>query len=420
MNKKLIAVAIAGAFAAPAVAFAQSNTVNIYGTFNVEYGFSKGDGAALDPKVTGQSKSFNSSDAWNSGASNIGIKAEEKLGGGMSAFVQCESDIRFLAGAGAAGSLCDRNSAIGLKGGFGSVYAGNWDSPLKQAVGMTRMLGDTGWLGVTHLLLASGSSVTTPAVTGLTGTPAFAFDAVAKSKVSGTFSDRTGNSFNYDSPSFGGLQINLQTTTTAGDVGKAYAGTSGRANSMNVLYSKGPMKAALGYTKKDDNAATGGFDGAKDEAWTLGVSYNFGAPRIGFTYADMKVSGVAGNVTLAAVADGELDSALVGPGNETKRTVWSLAGEYDLPGPHSLWAGYTKAGDAKTRTAAGVVGGADTGATEIQIGYKNTLSKRTFAAIGYGRVNNDTNGKESVAGKLTPTVGDKSSSVINLQLSHKF
>ena len=78
MKQKLIAVAVAGAFAAPAVAFAQASTVNIYGYINAEYGF-----AQRADTATSQKPGF---DGLISPASYIGFKGEEKLGGGMSAW----------------------------------------------------------------------------------------------------------------------------------------------------------------------------------------------------------------------------------------------------------------------------------------------------------------------------------------------
>ncbi len=182
MNKKLIAVAVAGAFAAPAVAFAQGSTVQIYGTLNAEYGFAKGVN-----KAAGKTNSF---DGLNSSASNIGFKGEEKLGGGMSAFFQCETDVKFLKGdlTDSAGVWCDRNSAVGLKGGFGSFFIGTWDSPVKQVVAGSRILGETGWHGVQGFLISNGG--------------AFA----------GSFSTRNTNTLNYNSPNFSGFQVNAQTT----------------------------------------------------------------------------------------------------------------------------------------------------------------------------------------------------------------
>ena len=85
MNKKLMAVAVAGALAAPALAFAQASTVQIYGKITYEYGIAdQGNGR---PNVDY---------ADSPGGSAIGFKGEEKLGGGLSAWFQCESsaDVR--------------------------------------------------------------------------------------------------------------------------------------------------------------------------------------------------------------------------------------------------------------------------------------------------------------------------------------
>ncbi len=87
MNKKLMAVAVAGALAAPALAFAQASTVQIYGKMTYEYGIA--DAGASRPNVDY---------ADTPGGSAIGFKGEEKLGGGLSAWFQCESsaDVRAM------------------------------------------------------------------------------------------------------------------------------------------------------------------------------------------------------------------------------------------------------------------------------------------------------------------------------------
>ncbi len=389
MNKKLMAVAIAGVFAAPAVALAQNSTVQIYGTFGVEYGFYKGDKSA--------GVSYHSTDAVKSGASNFGIKGSEKLGGGLSAYFQCESDVAFLNGSGGTGSLCGRNSALGIQGGFGKVYYGTWDSPLKQAVGLTRLLNDTGPLGVTHTLLSIGRK-TNDTVTSTLILGGVATAVTTSITPMATFSDRPGNSFNYDSPVFSGFQVNLQTTAKNGALKtvSTATGVEGRANSFNLLYSGGPIKAAIAHTVRDDNMAAGGDANDKDKATTFGLAYSLGKAVIGLTHADME-SKLGGGVTTL------------------ERKVWNLAVTYDLPGPHSVWAGYTKNGKISTNGVSN-----DSGSNQFQIGYKNTLSKRTFAAIGYGRVSNDSAGTDSIGGHLEPSGGGRSSSVVSLQLSHKF
>ena len=98
MNKKLMAAAVAGALAVPAgAAMAQTSSVQIYGLFNVEYA------PWVDQPNTGAAPgtSRTTVDALNSGASRIGFRGQEKLGGSLTAWFQCETDVRFLRAVGA-------------------------------------------------------------------------------------------------------------------------------------------------------------------------------------------------------------------------------------------------------------------------------------------------------------------------------
>jgi len=352
MNKKLMAVAVAGALAAPAMAFAQTT---IYGSFNAEYGIY----SAPDSTVNN-----NNWDGLNSGASNIGFKGEEKLAGGMAAFYQCESDVRFMSGSGrTSGSICDRNSAVGLKGGFGAVSIGTWDSPQKIAVGKTRITADTGWLGVTHILWNE--------------------------------SNRNANSINYSLPDFGGLSIDLQTTTTNAASGTTGDGKKGRNSGANAVYTKGPLVLALGYTGKSDNAASGTINGAKDTAYSFGGAYTFGPAKVGLTYVSEKQEAGA---------------------NETKSSGYNLAGSWELGGGNNIWAGYTKRDANKLNGTKQNDGG-----SEIQVGFGHDLSKRTLVAVGYGKVANDDNGTYTVGGTAsTGVIAGNGSSVFTLQVKHNF
>ena len=95
-----MAVAVAGALVAPAASAQSSAVLNYglqiygllnYGLLNMEYGF-------VNQPDTAAGLGRSNVDALNSGASRIGFKGEEKLAGGLSAFWQCESDVRFLGG----------------------------------------------------------------------------------------------------------------------------------------------------------------------------------------------------------------------------------------------------------------------------------------------------------------------------------
>lgn len=361
MNKKLIALAVAGVFAAPAVALAQTT---IYGSFNAEYGF------VSAPNRTAPAADSNNFDGFDSGASNIGFKGSEKLGGGTSVFYQCESDVRFLAGATTtSGTICGRNSAIGLKGAWGNFFVGTWDSPQKLAVGKTRMLADTGFLGVTHMT----------------------FDA---------FSNRNTYSINYHSQSMGGFQVLAQTTSTNAANGTNTPGTKGRLTSLGAIYARGPLGLALGYTAADDNRSDGGANGDKDTAISLGGTYTFGPVKLGVTHYDQEMKVAATAITV-----------------EQKNL--NLAVQYSLSGANSILAGYTQAGDIKTTGAVTP----NNGAKEYQVSFIHKMSKRTTTAVGYARLKNDGAGAIYTVGNRTSATGQAvggKSSVITVQLKHAF
>ena len=105
MHKKLIAAAVSGLLAAPVVAQAQS-TVQIYGVAEWGYGvLEQGNGR---PRV----------DYNEVTGSYLGFRGTESLGGGLSAWFQCETtmDIRAFDQTG----LCSRNTELSAKPGAAS------------------------------------------------------------------------------------------------------------------------------------------------------------------------------------------------------------------------------------------------------------------------------------------------------------
>jgi predicted porin len=375
MNKKLMAVAVAAALAAPAVALAQTT---IYGKFNAEYGFvSQMD----DPAGI----SRNSADGFNSGASNIGLKGEEKLGGGMSAWYQCETRARFgvdTSPTQAASGICDRNSALGLKGGFGNFFVGRWDTAMEDASGTTRVVGSTGYQGVQHMLTEDQGQF------GI------------------SFAQRVQNSFNYNSPNFGGFTVGLSTTTTGaalntGAGAAAQAVKEGRIYSMNAKYAAGPLAAYGGYERHDDNQALvsgGAIDGASEHMFTFGASYVFGPVKVAMVYTDV-------DADVTATTD-------------VSRKTWQLAGDWKITGPGTIRVAYTSADDFKG-SAAGAAAD-DQGAQQYQIHYIHALSKRTSAAVYYVKVDNDTNGVYNFHGFNSTVKPGDSASAFAFQLTHSF
>src|SRR3954467_13153274 len=144
MNKKLIALAIAGACVAPAAMAQTANPVTLYGRVYVtlEQVQAKGSNPTNAAEVSSRTRVSDQS-------SLLGVRGTEDLGGGLKAFFQLETGFKpdennttFAA----------RNSAVGLQGGFGSVLLGRWDTPWKTATIAVDPYGDLTLGGITGVL----------------------------------------------------------------------------------------------------------------------------------------------------------------------------------------------------------------------------------------------------------------------------
>src|SRR3954462_13527144 len=122
MQKKLLTMAVAGALAAPCIALAQSS-VEVYGTINMAAGYFKySQGTAANTPAVSK---------WDvaQGASNVGVRGRETLGGGLSAWFQIETNTPMERSNDIAITPASRNSAVGLQGNFGNVFIGQWTTP---------------------------------------------------------------------------------------------------------------------------------------------------------------------------------------------------------------------------------------------------------------------------------------------------
>jgi predicted porin len=129
MNKTLIAMAVAGVMAAPMAAQADAT---VYGKIHVS--IDSGDTGGND--VAGQDASGL---WWQSNSSRIGFKGSEDLGGNLKAVWQLESNASFGSGSTSWGQ---RNSYVGLAGGWGSVIGGKHDTPFKTMGRKFDLFGD--------------------------------------------------------------------------------------------------------------------------------------------------------------------------------------------------------------------------------------------------------------------------------------
>ncbi len=134
MNKKIIALAVAAAFSAPAFA-----DVTVYGRAHLSLDSNSGNAAATTTAGTKNGLNLTSN------ASRLGFKGTEDLANGLKAVYQLETEV---SGTGAASStnstglfVTQRDTYIGVTSEFGTVLAGRL--PLaNQYVGDANFFGD--------------------------------------------------------------------------------------------------------------------------------------------------------------------------------------------------------------------------------------------------------------------------------------
>src|SRR5260370_32817970 len=130
MNKKLMALAVAGAVTAPGLAFAQvggSPGVTLYGRLDETIVNSK-----YSTNGAGTITEVKKGDVWSPGNA-IGVRGREDLGGGTAVWFQLEAgawpDGRLEASGTTGGPFGGRNSGAGASCEYGVIKCGMCDTP---------------------------------------------------------------------------------------------------------------------------------------------------------------------------------------------------------------------------------------------------------------------------------------------------
>lgn len=274
MNKKLLAVAVAGILAAPLAAQAE---VNIYGKMHLSVDSldNDADGAAnQDGMFVSNNSSF------------IGFKGSEDLGGGLKAIWQLEQGVDPNGDAGN-NTFATRNSFVGLAGGFGAALIGRHDSPFKIVGRQVDLFGDQ--IGDARNITSDGGA---------------------------TWDLRVPNVAVYVSPNMNGFQGVLAYVVEDGT-------DDADAWSANATYSNGPLWVGLAYELHGEALNPAGTE--EETGWRLGASYTMGA---------IKVTGLYQTLTDIAGVDGrDRDTYGLGAaysfGNNAVKAQWYAADELD-------------------------------------------------------------------------------------------
>ncbi len=218
MKKSLLPLALALAFPVAAVA-----DVTVYGRAHVSLDYLD-DGADYGELNV------------SSNSSRLGFRGNTELSNGMTAVFQVEQQVDFNRNNGE--TLTTRDTFVGLRGDFGMVRVGQFDSPFKRARGPANLFGDQ--VGDMRNLTRVGDA---------------------------RFDERLPNTIHYQTPSFNGLQLNAAYSVHAGN--SAVDGAKEDAISLSVTYAQGPLDLAAAYETFNQDAGRGERDGIR-----LAVSYD--------------------------------------------------------------------------------------------------------------------------------------------------
>lgn len=247
MNKKLIALALAGASAAPVAMAQTANPVTLYGALRMDLEWVEVKGNNGVPSRT----------RIVDHPSLLGVRGTEDLGGGLKAVFQLETG--FTADD-ASGTFANRNSRVGLEGGWGTIFMGRWDMPMKMAIGAVDPWGD----------INKG-------------------DYTAANMDQGNFSRREPNVVQYWSPTWGGFGVRLASTTTEGRTGSAKP----RSVGGSVTFARGPLYFAYAYEEHQDQLGTTVTANAEEKGHSVAGRFSIGALRLAAIYGQYKKTGQA-------------------------------------------------------------------------------------------------------------------------------
>ena len=416
MNKKLVALAVGGAFALPLAAQAQTANVTLYGRLNMDWevvngqtcqtgtsagagslgtqtGANQSGGGIVCSTVGGPSQVTNPSvSRVSSNSSRFGMRGTESLGGGLNAVFQIESNVSGDTGNSSSSGIASRETFVGLQGSWGRVITGKFLMPQDDLHGI---------FGNAPTFLTSVLSTA----------DLWAFGNLNKAQ--GGFDARTGNNLRYDTPNWNGFTGALQYSTrddTGNTTQTPNGGDNGDHPSVinhaqvwggNVIYNNGPLQVGVSgeWNIKVRNAftaqtATWTPPNLRDWDFTVAGSYNFGSIMQGFgLQLGLVYERTNYNVQDPAATVGS--SCRFGIDTNTcslTRNFWAISATVPVGGGKFYgfygWAG-NGGGSSHTGTSVGyLTEGPNTKSAQGELTYTYALSPRTSVYAGWVKLFN--------------------------------
>jgi len=386
MKKQLLAVAVASAFAAPALA----QQVTVSGTLDISPASSTTVTVGAEARKTAASTL-----GGNWATSLVNFQASEDLGGGLKATAFVNPVVTATTG-----EFTARDRWVELSGGFGALKAGRF-SPAAEGgytafavAGTTNSAGTTDssaydlFVGTLGLSDAHSRSIATSTVQANQDAISSAFDIASKD------AGRQAGIIQFTSPTMGGLKATVEFIQNSldSDLSTRTGEAETKQQGLVLAYSNGPLAISASHTKRSVKreaaaasslvAANGSmavtnttFSSSGDQQiisgtaaiverkvdsaimW-VGASYNLGVASLQYSYATRKDEMSANNA--AAVTQSDLK-------------VHTIGAKIPL-GAVTLSVSAYNGDDTRT-----TLGTDDVDLKGHQIGVKYDLSKRTYA-----------------------------------------
>jgi len=384
MNKKVMAVAIAGLFAAPGVALAQKSTVEIYGRANLGIDYYEAQGAA-NPynNREGRVRVFD-------GSSRVGFRGTEDLGSGLRAIFQIETGINIDNGSNSgqggqantsSGFWASRDSFVGLDSNFGRLTFGRqsmyWANGVNAQFAANYINTEIPWTNGTQLgRISTAAAGSAPA--------------------------RVSNTVQYTSPTLAGMNLTVSFSPgTKESVQNIGAGTQvdGSIWAVTGRGTWGPFYAQIDYADVNVpqiNTAAGVGQQGQGQAYKVGGSWGYmpGA-RVGLIWVRTDLNNAQGTVPGVPAANGDVN-----------QDGWTINWEHTFGNVQVMaqygWTNDMKGGGCSTAT----ISCTDSASTGFMVGARYFLSKRTWLYTSYNQVSNDINQfADYTGGAITSTSG---------------
>ena len=375
MNKKVMAIAVAGVFAVPAVALAQKSTVEIYGRANLGFDHyeAKGTSAAGGGAASDRDGRFRVFD----GSSRVGFRGTEDLGSGLRAIFQIETGVNMDTGnqngqAGtqnfSSGFWASRDSFVGIDSNFGRLTFGRqsiyWANGVNAQFAANYINTEIPWTNGTNLgSISAGVAVA-----------------------------RQSNTVQYTTPTFGGFNATLSYSPNAQEpVQNVGAGvdTDGNVIGVTLRGTFGAFYGQFDWAQNNFNSPLPAGTQAEASFYKLGGSWGYmpGA-RVGAIWVRTERN----NLLTAAPL-----------GTDVSQDGWTINWEHTFGNVQAM-AQYGQTGELKKCTVAGAC--TNTKSTGFMVGGRYFMSKRTWLYASYNEVDNKANQfSDYTGGNITSTAG---------------